>query len=41
MLFRSIMTHNDSTNAPMLAVNQKLGFVARSGLLFMTKEFDL
>lgn len=36
-----ILTHNDSTNVPMLAVNQKLGFVARSGLLFMTKEFEV
>lgn len=35
-----ILTHNDSANAPMLAVNQKLGFVARSGLLMMSKEFS-
>jgi len=28
---RLIVTHNDSTNAPMLAINRRLGYVARPG----------
>ena len=33
-----ILTHNDSQNAPMLAVNKKLGYVARPGWLMMDKH---
>ncbi|MBS1723703.1 MAG: GNAT family N-acetyltransferase [Armatimonadetes bacterium] len=36
-----IVTHNDSLNQPMLAVNQRLGFVARPGWLFMTKHLGV
>lgn len=34
-----LITHNDSTNAAMLAVNQRLGYEPRPGLLLMKKEF--
>lgn len=34
-----LITHNDSTNAAMLAVNQRLGYQPRPGLLLMKKEF--
>lgn len=32
-----IMTHNDSRNGPMLAVNTRLGYEPRPGLLLMNK----
>lgn len=34
-----LITHNDSTNAAMLAVNRRLGYVPRPGILMMKKEF--
>lgn len=33
-----ILTHNDSSNEPMLAINRKMGFVDGDGWLFMVKD---
>ncbi len=35
-----IRTNNDSTNAPMLAINRKLGYIAQPGLYRMVKTFE-
>lgn len=35
-----IRTHNHSDNAPMLAVNRKLGFVSELGWYYMTKRIE-
>lgn len=37
---KRMITHNDSTNEAMLAVNRKLGYVPQPGTLFMTKLLD-
>lgn len=35
---RYLRTNNDSQNAPMLAVNQKLGYVPQPGLYVLLKD---
>lgn len=35
---RLVTTHNDSQNAPMLAINRKLGYVARPGRFHLRKR---
>jgi GNAT superfamily N-acetyltransferase len=37
---RVVATHNDSANAPMLAINRKLGYVARPGRFGMRKRLS-
>jgi RimJ/RimL family protein N-acetyltransferase len=33
-----IVTDNDSQNAPMLAINRKLGYVPRPGIFRLTRQ---
>lgn len=36
--YRTIRTHNDTRNAPMIAINRKLGFVDEPGWIYLRKE---
>jgi GNAT superfamily N-acetyltransferase len=36
----TIRTHNASTNAPMLAINRKMGYVARLGRMYLQVQLD-
>jgi mycothiol synthase len=38
---KTLSTHNDERNVPMLKVNSKFGFVPEPGLLIYRKRFDL
>jgi RimJ/RimL family protein N-acetyltransferase len=40
MGYRSIRTFNDSTNAPMLAINRKLGFARKPAWIGFRKTFE-
>lgn len=38
--WKTVVTHNDSRNAPMLAVNERFGFVKRPGWVHYKKELS-
>lgn len=39
--WRSVLTHNDTRNLAMLAINEQFGFVRQPGLIFWRKELEV